>query len=168
MKTFEQRFSKDIKKVVSWHKDEKGRRKFLTMFWLTYTGIFILMLVASFLFTGAGLFFDDTAIGPPWAINWDSAKSVAPFTIGIIIFVAGIAVALFFAFYFPGLYKESQNIYLASKEYKARKLQCLKIDLMKFNKKQLKWLYKLKYIDKSHYKQALEAKKKLEKKETTK
>ena len=171
MKTFEERFSKDINKVVSWHKDEKGRRKFLAMFWLTYLAIFLLLVLASYLFTGAGLFFDDSAVGPPWAINWDSAKSVLPFSFGIVIFVIAIALALFFAFFYPGLYKESQSIYFTTKDYRQRKLWCKRMNLTKFNKKQIKWMYKLKYIDKTQYKQVLEAKKKLEKqqkKETSK
>ena len=166
MKTFEQRFEKDIKKVVPWHKDEKGRRKFWTLCWLTYAGIFILLLIASALFTGAGLFFDDQASGPPWAVNWDSAKSVAPFVTGIIIFLIAIGLGIFFAIYFPGLFKESQEIFLASPQYRVKKLALLRMDLTRLSEKQLKWLCRLKYIDKAHYKSAIEAKKKKEKEAT--
>ena len=156
MKTFEQRFEKDIKKVVPWHKDEKGRRKFWTLCWLTYFAIFLLLVVASYLFTAAGLGFNDEAEGPPWDIKWDSAKSVVPFFVGIGVFLIATGLGIFFAIYFAGIFKESQSIYLASQEYRIKKLAFLRMDLTRFNKKQLKWMFRLKYIDKSHYKTALE------------
>ena len=164
MKTFEQTFKKDISKVVSWHKDKKGRQKFKLMCWFTYLGLIILLVVASYLFTAAGLYFDESAVGPPWAINWDNAKSVVPFSIGIVIFIIATVLLIFFSVYYPGLYKESQNIYLTTKEYKAKKMKYLRADLTKIDKKELKWLFKLKYVDKQRYKQALENKKKKNKK----
>ena len=166
MKTFEQRFEKDIKKVVPWHKDEKGRKKFWTICWLTYFGIFVLLLGSAALFTLFGVTFDNDIVGPPWVVP--NPASIWYLVGGLIIFVIAIGLGIFFAIYFPGIYKESQNIYLASSAYKARKLQCLKSDLTKYNKRQLKWLFKLKYIDKQQYKSTLETKKKLEKKETIK
>ena len=164
MKTFAERFSKDISKVVSWHKDVKGRRKFLAIFWSTYAIILLFLIAASVMFTLAGLKFDDTAVGPPWVLDINDSRSMGLFVGGIVLYIIAIGLGLFFAIYYPGLFKESQAIYLTSQQYRIQKILYLRTDLTRLDKKYLKWLYKLKYIDKSHYKTALEAKKKKSKK----
>ncbi|MCF0227495.1 MAG: hypothetical protein HUJ52_01605 [Malacoplasma sp.] len=155
MRELKEVFSKDINKVVSWHKDKKGRKKFWTLCWLTYLGIFLIFAAASALFALAGLYFDANAINYPWAMHWDDSTSLGFFVGAIVLYVVGIGLGIFFAFYFPCLFKESQNIYLASEEYRVAKLQYLRTDLTTIDPKELKWLLKLKYIDRAHYNSAI-------------
>ena len=166
MKPFEERFKKDIEKVVPWHKDKKGRHKFWTLFWLTYLGIFLIFLGAAACFTAAGLRFDEENVNP-WTMDWPP-ECIGCFVGGIILFLAGVGVGVFFAIYYPGLYKESQKIYLKSLGYIRNMLKLKRYDLTKFSKEQLKWLYKLKYIDKAQYKSTLETIQKAKRKEKEK
>lgn len=70
---------------------------------------------------------------------------------GITLFVLTLILGIFLSFYLVYLFKASQALYFNTNKYKNNVKKYEGINLTKYSKKQLKWLYKLKYINKNDY-----------------
>ena len=73
------------------------------------------------------------------------------FGFGITLFVLTLILGIFLSFYLVYLFKASQALYFNTNKYKNNVKKYEGINLTKYSKKQLKWLYKLKYINKNDY-----------------
>ena len=60
-----------------------------------------------------------------------------------------------FSIFLAGIFNESRFLYFGTDQYKNEKLKYMESDLSNLPKKEIKWLYKLKYIDKIKYEQSL-------------
>lgn len=154
MGKFSSWIDKQSDKYLFIHYDKKNRVKFRNFCWLIYLIIFLFILIASLLIGLSGLKFDpdNPDYYPYWVLTTIGQK--VEFTFGLIIMLLDFAIGVFFAFYLPGIYKESQNKYFRTEKFKQIRIKHMTEDLSIFSLKELKWLKKLNYIDKVKYEQA--------------
>lgn len=99
------------------------------------------------MFAFAGCVFDETDPSQYKPIQLDTNGAIALLAVGIILFMLDAIVGIYFAFLLPQIYKESQALYMDTKPYLDKRIHYMQADLSGYDKKAIKWLYKLKYID---------------------
>jgi hypothetical protein len=130
------------------HKDKKGRIKFRHIYACAMLACFIIFLISVVLFYCWGLRFDPNRPSP-----YDGGTGSILFLVfGILLFVLiTIITCLLGGVYFPMIYKLSREMYLQTDEYKQQVLKYDNEDLTKYKLKDLLWLRKLGWINKTDF-----------------
>ena len=137
-------------KYIYIHYSKQSRLKWRWTSVGIYFGIFLFFIAAALMFTLGGLRFN-----PDAPYTW--TDNVGLFAGGIVCFVIGIILMIVFSIFLAGIFNESRFLYFETDQYKNEKLKYMESDLSNLSKKEIKWLYKLKYIDKIKYEQSLKA-----------
>ena len=140
-------------KYVYIHYSKESRLKWRWISIAIYFSIFLFFVAAALMFTLGGLKFNPEDPSTPYV--WPD--NIGLFVGGIICFVIGAILLILFSVNLAGIFNESRFLYFETDQYKEQKLKYMESDLSNLSKKDIKWLYKLKYIDKIKYEQSLKA-----------
>ena len=108
-----------------------------------YFSIFLFFISAAICWTFGGLKFDENITEQ---YIWPTNKIL--FIVGLILFTIGIILLVIFGYYLVTIFNKSKLIYFKTKKYAKNKLKYMKKNLNRYSVKEIKWLYKLCYIDK--------------------
>lgn len=138
-------------KLIHVHYNKRNRIIFSLTYTLIFCILFLLIISASIMCAKGVQFlnsekddFDPSHKG--WYVSNDLL-----FGFGITLFVLTFILGIFLSFYLVYLFKASQTLYFNTNKYRNNVKKYEGINLTKYSKKQLKWLYKLKYINKNDY-----------------
>lgn len=134
--------NKLAKKYINIHYSKKNRLKWRWVSFGICFGIFLFFIGAAACFTFAGLKFQESVPEYIWPTN--KPLSIA----GLVLFFVGVVLLIVFGYYLVAIFNESQSMYFKTKMYADTYLKYMESDLTKYSLKEVKWLYKLRYIDK--------------------
>ena len=137
-------------KYIHIHYTKQSRLKWRWVSITIYFVIFLFFIATALMFTLGGLKFN-----PDSQYTWQG--NIWLFAGGICCFVISTILMIVFSIFLAGIFNESRFLYFATDHYKNKKLKYMKSDLSNLSKKEIKWLYKLKYIDRIKYEQSLKA-----------
>lgn len=146
------------KKLIKIHYTKQSRNKFTGFYSLVLLGLLVLFIISAVLLV-FGVSLPKQADFQPTYDGW-TIKNYACFSIGICLFIISFVLSIIIAFLVPTLYKSSRMMYFETNKYKKLVRKYDDADLTKYSKKELKWLYKLAYIQKVDYVSTLEKLKK--------
>ena len=109
-----------------------------------YFIIFIFFIGAAISWTIGGLKFDTNIVEQ---YIWPTNKTL--FILGLVLFIVGTILLVLFGFYLAAIFNKSRLIYFKTNEYAKNKLKYMEKNLTKYSIKEIKWLYRLCYIDKA-------------------
>ncbi|MDR2369221.1 MAG: hypothetical protein LBD63_01155 [Mycoplasmataceae bacterium] len=149
-------FNKQVQHALWIHQSKQSRVKFRWLYLGVLSIIFLFFIIAVVLFYFYGLRFN--AEDP---IPYKNGTNIIFLVLGIFLFVIAMILGIIIGgVYFPILYKQSRDKYKETKEYKQQVIKYNAIDLVKFTKRELKWLKKLGWINKIVYQQIVAKKQK--------
>ena len=134
--------NKLAKKYIHIHYSKKNRLKWRWASFGIYFGIFLFFIGAAVCFTFAGLKFQDSVPEYIWPTN----KLL--FIAGLVLFFVGAVLLILFGYHLVAIFNESRSMYFKTKKYADTRLKYMENGLTKYSLKEVKWLYKLRYIDK--------------------
>lgn len=147
--------NKQIEDHQKIHIDAKSRSKWRHQCWLIYIIIFLVFCICAIFFAFAGLTFDSSNPDQYGPLDLSKSGAIAFLVVGIVLFVINTIVGIYFGFLLPQIYKESQALYMSTDDYLKLRIKYMQADLSTYTKKEIKWLYKLKYIDSAKYESEL-------------
>ncbi len=150
-KSFKNWFQTKANELQKIHFNQKNRATYRNICWLIYAAIFLIFCVCTVLFALAGLKFDSNDPDSYPYFSLSTSAAIAFLVIGLILFIADTIFGAIIAFILPGLFKESQHLYFQTSKYKKIRVKYMQSDLSSKSKKEIKWLYKLKYIDQTKF-----------------
>lgn len=138
-------------KLIHIHYNKRNRIIFSLTYTLIFCILFVLIISASIMCV-KGVQFPNSEKDDfdPSHKGWYVSNNLL-FGFGITLFVLTLILGIFLSFYLVYLFKASQALYFNTNKYKNNVKKYEGINLTKYSKKQLKWLYKLKYINKNDY-----------------
>lgn len=134
--------NKLAKKYIHIHYSKKNRMKWRWASFGIYFGIFLFFIGAAACFTLAGLIFQESSPQYIWPTN----KQL--FIAGLVLFFVGVVLLIIFGYHLVAIFNESRSMYFKTQKYADTRLKYMESDLKKYSLKEVKWLYKLRYIDK--------------------
>lgn len=146
------------------HYSIKGRKRYKRKLLIVFAIMTLILLVAAVFF-----YFGN--------VTWDPNKDFSPvaevkypYQIALIVFGAIIATgacvwAFFYCWIDIGKFYRTQAVYFKSKKFKTNKARALKRDLVKLDKKTLKWYKKLGYLNGDEFREIIEKQKTKDQKE---
>lgn len=140
-----------LDKLIHIHYNKHNRIIFSLTYTLIFCILFVLIIFASVM-CAKGVKFPSNPKGDfdPSYNGWYISNNLL-FGFGIALFVLTFLLGVFLSFYLVYLFKASQALYFNTKKYKNNVKKYEGINLTRYSKKQLKWLYKLRYINKNDY-----------------
>lgn len=138
-------------KLIHVHYNKQNRLIFSLTYTLIFCILFVLIIGASIM-CAKGVQFPNSGKDDfvPSHKGWYVSNDLL-FGFGIALFVLTLILGFFLSFYLVYLFKASQSLYFNTKRYKNNVKKYEGVNLTRYSKKQLKWLYKLKYINKNDY-----------------
>ncbi|MDR2823023.1 MAG: hypothetical protein LBV37_00590 [Mycoplasmataceae bacterium] len=134
-------------KAMCIHKDAKSRQKF-TKFYLLFIGIiFLFYCISGVFFYLYGLRFNPDS-DPNYIVT---VKFGWALYVGLALFILATIVAFIIGIFIIIMYKESRRLYFQTTEYLKKLAFYQSEKLEKYSLKELKWIYKLGYIDRITY-----------------
>lgn len=130
------------KKYIYIHYSKKNRLKWRWACFGIHFAIFLFFIAAALCFTLAGLKFQESIPEYIWPTN------KVLFISGLVLFFVGIVLLIVFGCYIVAIFNESRSLYFNTKKYAKTRMEYMESDLTKYSVKEIKWLYKLRYIDK--------------------
>ncbi len=124
------------------HYSKKTRLQWKWVSVCIYFIIFLLFVGVAVCWTLAGLKFDENL---PEQYLWPTSKVL--FAVGIIGFIVAIVLLILFGYGLATIFNKSRLIYFQSNEYARKRMEYMESDLTNCSRKEIKWLYKLHYID---------------------
>lgn len=124
------------------HYSKKTRLQWKWVSVCIYFIIFLLFIGVAVCWTLAGLKFDENL---PNQYSWPTSKVL--FAVGIIGFIVAIVLLILFGYGLATIFNKSRLIYFQSNEYARKRMEYMESDLTNCSRKEIKWLYKLRYID---------------------
>lgn len=134
--------NKLAEKYIHIHYSKKNRLKWRWACFVIYFVIFLFFIGAALCFTLAGLKFQETTPEYIWPTN----KPL--FISGLVLFFVGVVLLIVLGCHIVAVFNESRSLYFKTKKYEKTRMKYMESDLTKYSLKEIKWLYKLQYIDK--------------------
>jgi hypothetical protein len=78
-------------------------------------------------------------------------NSLPLFVSGIVLFLLSVIYGIYVAIYLPILFKESRSLYMQTNQYQENVKRLAMMDLSKLTTKEIKWNYKLGFINKTTF-----------------
>lgn len=136
----------NCQKYIYIHKSIKSRKKFKLHYIIFVLTNLLFFVAAALAFAFSGLRFDPDV--NKYTIVGETPYQVIILSIGAIAFTIAIILGIWTAIIIPVIFKQSQITYYQTEEFEQIKLKYMESNLKRKNKKDLKWLLKLGYIDK--------------------
>ncbi len=124
------------------HYSKKTRLQWKWVSVCIYFVIFLFFVGVAICWTLGGLKFDENI---PEQYSWPTNKVL--FIVGIVGFIVSIALLILFGCCLVKIFNKSRLIYFQSDEYTKKRMEYMESDLTNYSEKEIKWLYKLRYID---------------------